>query len=90
MKNYLDLSGKVALNTGASSGIGAASAMVFAKLGAQVTIAITSTRTGPKLFVSNRLYGPPEPAIAKSTPMITRVIAILAPVERLLPLICLT
>ena len=38
MNNYLDLSGKVALITGASSGIGAASAMVFAELGAQVTI----------------------------------------------------
>lgn len=46
MKNYLDLSGKVALNTGASSGIGAASAMVFAELGAQVTIGYYLNQNG--------------------------------------------
>jgi 3-oxoacyl-[acyl-carrier protein] reductase len=46
MKNYLDLSGKVALITGASSGIGAASAMVFADLGAHVTIGYYHNQAG--------------------------------------------
>lgn len=46
MKNYLDLTGKTALITGASSGIGAATALIFADLGANVAIGYYNNEAG--------------------------------------------
>ena len=46
MENYLELSGKVALVTGASSGIGAATATVLANMGAKVALSYHSNQSG--------------------------------------------
>jgi len=48
MQNYLDLSGKVAVITGASSGIGHASALALANCGAKVSLNFHRNEAGAK------------------------------------------
>jgi 3-oxoacyl-[acyl-carrier protein] reductase len=63
MQNHLDLSGSVALVTGASSGIGAATAITLADLGAAVAIGYHRNASGAEQ-IRDRIVGSGGRAIA--------------------------
>ena len=89
MKNYFDLSNKVALVTGASSGIGASSAKVLAELGANVAITYHQNQAGAEA-VRDEINSRGRKAIAihadvrdaqQITEMVTQVNDKLGPVD---------